>query len=186
MECEPGFQLAASQRECCSNDQGYYLDKDGSCALCADLISGCVTCQVEADSVVCAACNAEEGYLISGGKCCSSKNEQFPDNKDECGSCKNVIPGCLSCEASGSVITCESCDIGNGYFPGEEGSCRTCEESIPGCTSCVWNGGVGCAECDTSDSYHLSGLKCCLTAFDSYPDEDGGCSPCHVVIPDCT
>lgn len=76
-----------------------YFKIDGVCKSCADIFTGCVTC----DEKVCTKCNDAENWYLDGTKCsCKSRFVQI-DNK--CEACPNH---CLKCS---DTQTCTLCDI---------------------------------------------------------------------------
>ena len=54
----------------------------------------------------CTRCITDEGYQLSGRKCCNTQNDLYPDQSDDCAPCSSVIPGCSSCFVNGGVTSC--------------------------------------------------------------------------------
>jgi hypothetical protein len=70
------------------------------------VILGCDTCEVNGGVTECTACQVVNGFLPSGGICCDTNSNSFPDGAGSCDLCGNLITGCTSCDANSGVTQC--------------------------------------------------------------------------------
>lgn len=192
--CNIASSYLKSGDTCCNTNANRYPDQEGGCVTCSVLVQGCVTCALGDDyNPLCIACNTVEGYEKSGGTCCHTPSEIYPDGAGGCIACSAKIEGCSSCTFKKSIIECGVCDSITGYelsggaccdtrldaFPNTAGGCSSCASLVTGCSTCnVIDGVTGCQACEISEGYEISGGTCCNIQQGAYPDGLKGCNSC--------
>ena len=75
---------------CCDSNSQEFPDNNAGCDTCANLITGCSTCERPSGVLLCTVCDIA--------------SEFYPDENGGCGTCGTVIEGCTSCSMNGENV----------------------------------------------------------------------------------
>lgn len=81
--CDGNYQLSGSTK-CCDVDSLLYPDYEGGCDVCENIVRGCSTCQMSGGVVNCIECQTDDGFVLSGAKCCDTNVGESIDGSGGC------------------------------------------------------------------------------------------------------